>query len=362
MPVVWRLLPTDARASDALPLRRRGVLHGYVTRATEPDTSGSDTSGTDDDLDVRAAWAAAQPIALPSMLTGALPSLLPCIEQSLALFDHLRDGGRFLDAILELLDGNDNFRPEGSTFDRQEPREIEKVFVSGQVDGKRVRAGRDVWAKLAWIAHDEDDLSLRIRFSCGTEQLHDWQHNVEAQAWSDRFAEALFPECAAIAQNPELLDLLQQLIGAPPRLSERILYSNAPGGGAVFHHDADTTQRGVVYGQMYGATAWLALPVSELARHVAEHASATARADLPSTHAAARERLEKDDDTPLFALLNQDPGFSQRLAAAGWLSVLEAGDALLLPSHDRDLVAWHSVFALGDQPSLAHSYGIFSSA
>ena len=48
------------------------------------------------------------------------------------------------------------------------------------------------------------------------------------------------------------------------------------------------------------------------------------------------------------------------LAANGALFVLRAGDAILLPSHGVDDVAWHSVLAVGDQPSLAHSYGMFA--
>jgi hypothetical protein len=44
----------------------------------------------------------------------------------------------------------------------------------------------------------------------------------------------------------------------------------------------------------------------------------------------------------------------------GALSILAAGDILLLPSPGPDDAAWHSVFALGSRPSLAHSYGIFA--
>jgi hypothetical protein len=350
---VWRLFPVGHDAPGARRIVRRGVHHGVAVQV-------ADTSADDDaDLDVAGAWAQALPIALPGILAPALPSLAPCIAASCALFAHLRAGGRFLDAVLELLDGNPEFRPEGSTFDRHDPREIEKVFVSGLVDGKCARGGRDVWAKLAWIAHDESDLSLRIRFSCGTEQLHDWQGDIAGQQWADRLAQTLFPECAALAQNPELIDVVQQVLGTVPRFSERIVYSNAPGGGAVFHHDADATQRGVAYGQLHGATAWLALPRHELVAHIVAHAAATARADLPHTADAACRRLDATDDDAMSCLLNADPAFSRRLADAGWLFVLEAGDALLLPSHDRERVAWHGVFALGDEPSLAHSYGLF---
>jgi len=347
---VWHLVPADARGSDGPLLQRRGVVHGRIVPADDGAGEAADEPGLEE------AWARAEPIFLPGILSAALPPLRAAIADALALFDHLREGGRFLDAVLALLEGRPEFRPEGSTVDRLEAREIEKVFVSGVVDGKRVRAGRDVWAKLAWVAHDERDLSLRIRFSCGTEQLHDWHRDVEAQQWADRFAEALFPECAALAANPELRDLLARLLGAQPRLSERIVFSFAPGGGVVFHHDADPTQRGVVYGQLVGSTAWLALPYRELVRHVVEHAGERGERADPAEVGA---RLHTEDPV-LGALLNEDPAFTRRLANAGWLVVLEAGDALVLPSHDAERVAWHSVFAVGAEPSLAHSHGLFA--
>ena len=64
-------------------------------------------------------------------------------------------------------------------------------------------------------------------------------------------------------------------------------------------------------------------------------------------------------DEPLWRLLNMDPGFTQRVAEANALIVLAPGDVLVLPSPDRENTAWHSVFAVGDQPSLGLSFGIF---
>lgn len=351
---MWRLHPPDDAPQGSRPVRRRGVLHGHVAPADAVDDGACAGSN------LAVAWNAAEPIVLPGMLADALPPLQPLVTQSRELFEHLRQGGRFLDVVLAALEDEPSLRVEGSTVDRLDPREIEKVFVSGLIDGKRTRGSRDVWAKLGWIAHDEQDLSLRVRFSCGTEQLHDWHGNLEGQRWADTFAEALFPEGAALVQNPELTDLLHDLLGAAPRLSERIVYSNAPGGGAVFHHDVETTQRGVVYGQLAGATAWLALPARELAAQIAAHATEVKSPDLPANAEAALRRLDREDDAPLFDLLNQDPAFSARLAAEGWLLVLEPGDALVLPSHDADRTAWHSVFALGDAAGLAHSYGLFA--
>ena len=51
---------------------------------------------------------------------------------------------------------------------------------------------------------------------------------------------------------------------------------------------------------------------------------------------------------------------NRALVEAGAFLVLEPGDALLLPSPARNVAAWHSVFALGAVPSLAHSYGVFA--
>ena len=69
--------------------------------------------------------------------------------------------------------------------------------------------------------------------------------------------------------------------------------------------------------------------------------------------------LDEASDPALLDVLNRDADFARLLAANGALFVLRAGDAIVLPSHGVDDVAWHSVLAIGDRPSLAHSYGIF---
>ena len=77
--------------------------------------------------------------------------------------------------------------------------------------------------------------------------------------------------CAALTGCDPLVKGVADLAGTPVRFSERIVYSNSPGGGAVFHHDSEPDQVGVVYGQLAGETAWLALPKRELAAAVAAH-------------------------------------------------------------------------------------------
>ena len=45
---------------------------------------------------------------------------------------------------------------------------------------------------------------------------------------------------------------------------ERIVYFNAPEGGAQFHHDVERGHLGVVFAQLSGRTAWLTLSTEQL--------------------------------------------------------------------------------------------------
>ena len=328
-------------------LDRRGVAHGTfaVARGAELDLSDAFTLAQCAEL-----WSESRAIPLPGALTASVRALAPAIRASRAMFQGVRRGASFQDDVWRRLARNQRFRPAGATVDLGDQREIEKVFADA-VRGRR-RLARDLYAKLSWIAHDERDTSLRIRFSFGSEALLDWQGETRRAPFADAYADAVFPECAALARNLPLLRLIERMIGRRARLSERIVYSNAPGGGATFHHDDEPHQLGVVYGQLAGETAWLALPKRELARHVAHFTG--------STRAKALRALDREEDATLGKLLNATPRFTRALAAAGVLFHLRAGDALLLPSHGPDDVCWHSVFALGARPSLAHSYGIFA--
>jgi hypothetical protein len=212
---------------------------------------------------------------------------------------------------------------------------------------------RDLWAKLAWIADTDNDRSLRIRFSAGREQLDAWMGATDLTAgWVDQFAARAFLECAAVLTCLPLRRLLQRLLQRPHRLSERIVYNNAPDGGAVFHHDAEPGQLGVVFSQLEGHTAWLSISKRRLAARVVHAGQAR-------NVRAAMDALDRGEDSKLWRRLNRDAGFTADLAAHGALFVLRAGDVILLPSQGFDDVAWHSVIALGTRPSLAHSYGVF---
>ena len=330
-----------ARGREVWPLRRRGAELGFAVAVTR---------GMPDRAAAVARWRAAEPVFLPGVLGDAPVRCAADVASCLRMFDRLRRGGSFLRELERRLAADPELRYAGSTVDREDTREVERVFVNAEPGGRTVAS--DLWAKLAWIAHDGSDRSLRIRFSAGLEQLEDWMAASDLTAgWVDQFALRAFPECRAILHCGPLRGLLDAMIARPHRLSERILYNNAPGGGAVFHHDAEPGQLGVCFSQLEGHTAWLTLGKRRLAALLVR----TGHARNP-VHAMAK--LDREDEA-LWRLLNRDEAFTAQLAAHGALFVLQAGDSIVLPSHGIDDVAWHSVVALGDRPSLAHSYGLF---
>jgi hypothetical protein len=325
-------------------LRRRGVDHGRFVPA-EPAQP----------VDAAGEWDRAAALHLPGGL-GAGARWTGAIRRTSSLFTRLLAEADFEADVWRRLAGRRGWEPAGVSVDLGDPREIVKVHVDRRGGGRFV--ARDLWAKLSWISPDPRDASLRIRFSFGSELHDDWRGDLRRAVAADDLAEAVFPECARITRNAPLARLMRRLIGRRVRLSERIVFANAPGGGARFHHDAEPGQLGVVYGQMAGRTAWLAIPKRELAGVVAGLASGSL-ARRAGTPGRALRALDREDEA-MARLLNSTPTLTRHLAGRGDLTVLRPGDVLLLPSHEPDAAAWHSVFALGDRPSLAHSYGIFA--
>ncbi len=333
------------RGRAVWPLRRRGADLGFAV-TVERAIPGY--------REALRRWQRSEPVFLPGILDRGPAQHAGAIAATLRMFDRLRRGANFLDEIDRRLRDDRDLRYAGSTRDRNDPREIERVFVDAKPGGAVVAT--DLWAKLTWIADDTSDRSLRIRFSAGLEQLEAWMQATDLTAgWVDQFAARVFPECAAVLGCAPLRRLLRRLLRRPHRLSERIVYNNAPDGGAVFHHDAEPGQLGVVFSQLEGHTAWLAIAKRRLAALLAPGPGPR---DLQWAMAA----LDRGDDAALYRRLNRDAAFTGRLAARGALFVLQAGDAILLPSQGFDDVAWHSVIALGRRPSLAHSYGLFARA
>lgn len=333
------------RGRAVWPLHRRGADLGFAVEVDRTPPSRDQAL---------ARWRAGEAVFLPGVLGRAPQQAEAEVTASLRMFDRLRRGGRLLDELERRLATDDDLRYAGSTVDKADAREIERVFVDAAPAGE-VEA-TDLWAMLAWIAHDDSDRSLRIRFSAGADRLEDWMQASDLTAgWVDQFASRAFPECLSILTCAPLRRTLDALLARPYRMSERILYNNAPDGGAVFHHDAEPGQLGVCFSQLEGHTAWLSLNKRRLARLLVKAGHAV-------DERRAMAALDQGDDQKLWRLLNRDAGFTAELAARSALFVLHAGDSILLPSHGIDDVAWHSVLALGDRPSLAHSYGLFPRA
>jgi hypothetical protein len=331
-----------ARQREVWPLRRRGADLGFAVAVDRTPPSRS--------LAQRR-WNRSEPVFLPGILGDAPRRHATAIRATLRMFDRCRDGAPFLDELERRLRDDEDLRYAGSTKDKNDAREIERVFVDAEPGGEVTAT--DLWAKLTWIANDESDASLRIRFSAGKEQLEEWMQATDLTAgWVDMFAQRAFPECEAVLHCRPLRTMLAALLQRPHRLSERIVYNNAPDGGAVFHHDAEPGQLGVIFSQLEGHTAWLALGKRRLAALLVHTGDCR-------TMRAAMAALDDGNDDRLWRRINRDPTFCGELAARGALYVLRAGDAIALPSQGIDDVAWHSVIALGRTPSLAHSYGLF---
>ena len=342
----------DSRAIDiAQSLRRRGrEVWPLLRRNADLGQVVTVHRDLPNERAETAAWRAGEPIFLPGILGDAPKRFATEIDDCLQMFGRLRDGGEFLDEVEARIGDDDNLRYAGSTVDQDDPREVERIFVNAEVDDAVV--AEDLWAKLAWITTEEVDASLRIRFSNGLDQQEEWlATNDQTVSWVDQFALRTFPECRAVLSNAALRKRLDRLIARRYRLSERIIYNNAPGGGAVFHHDAEPSQFGVVFTQLNGRTAWFTMAKPRLAKLLVRYGMRNARQAIAAMDSGCDELVQD--------ILNRDASFAAMLAANGGLFLLQAGDAILLPSPSFQACAWHSVVAVGDRPSLAHSYGIF---
>lgn len=334
----------QARGREVWPLLRRNCDLGQVVTVHRnlPDARTED-----------AAWRRGEPIFLPGILGDAPEQHTASIAATLQMFDRLRDGGELLDELEGRIGDDEHLRYAGSTVDQEDAREVERIFVNAEVDGAVI--AEDLWAKLAWITTDDVDVSMRIRFSNGLDQQEEWLTTTDLTgSWVDQFALHAFPECAAVLACKPLRERLDRVIARPHRLSERIIYNNAPNGGAVFHHDAEPSQLGVVFSQLEGRTAWFTMAKPRLAKLLVKFGVANERAAIAAMDAA--------DDPVVYELLNRDPAFAALLAAHGGLFLLRAGDSIVLPTPSFHDSAWHSVLAVGEKPSLAHSYGIFARA
>jgi hypothetical protein len=352
-----------------MPLRRRGTTLGWLEIARSVQTL--------EQASARARWQAGMAVFLPRILREQLPLYRDAIRQSRRLMRGVvsgKDGASLL--------GNEPYSSRlGSKFEmlcsyanEGDRQEIATVEFDALRRGKPV--AENLWVKLAWLSFDADDPSMRFRFSFGIADYDDVAADYPRQKWAAQLAEAVFPESRIITSHRALQGQLRKILGVRAMdFLERIVYFNAPNGGAQFHHDVERSHLGVVFAQLTGRTAWLALAKPALVVQLREYLrSEQGRRELPTLVPKASQRqplfssagnlrtlgklLDAPDNPALEQILNRSPVFTRQLIERGYGFALEPGDVLLLPQADMQNCCWHSVFCLGDRTGQALSFAI----
>jgi len=341
-------LPDDTAPTDLMrTLYRRGVKHGQVSIDAAKRTLPLADA-------VQAQWKAAQPVHLPALLLPEVEKYADEIRDALHIMRRVRAGESCIDILVEepviarLEPDFDLLSPVHSG----DAQEIEKIVFDAVKSGELF--AEDLWMKVSCLSFFDDDESIRFRFSYGMEMFKNQEDDPLREALAAELAARVFPECRMLSDNAQLIELLTDVLDFSPAFVERIIYSNAPGGGAQFHQDVENDHVGIVYAQLYGHTAWLALPRADLLRHVCDYlAEDNSDSFAELRHIAKNEPhlvalIESDDQGALEILLNATPAFTTRLIEAGCGLTLAPGDVLLLPQATSEHCCWHSVFCLDD--------------
>ncbi len=344
-------------------MRRRGYKLGAVRRAAPP---AEVTAG-----EAVAAWRDDRPCLLPGWVDAA--GHADAVATAHALMARVLESGR-LEPWLDAAPWAGRLADAGlalaaASGEEHDPQGIEKVWLA-PLDGNDAR---EAWCKASWLSFAESDASLRFRFSFGMEGFEDVAADPASQQLAAAACEALFPESAAITRHPRLLELCAELVGGEPMFVERIVYFNAPDGGAQMHHDVERGHAGVIFAQMSGATFWLACakPVlmdelaafsrtcpEAVAEALPDEAGRRAWQALLADRARLAAHLDEADHELAEAVMDRTPAFVRWMVERGHGFMLEAGDALLLPQRDLAHCVWHSVFCLGDEPGEGLSFAL----
>lgn len=335
--------------------QQRGQVKGWL---------GLDSSDCREDVSsIQDRWNASRPIYLSGWGREGLPGLCEALVRSADLVTALCQGEE-ADVCLDrpchqaaLQAGG--FERLACSEDMDDPQEICKIDFD-RYDGDQLVAG-DLWLKIAWLSLQEGDPSLRFRFSHGLEGDETITTDRVQQIHAAELCETLFQESSLISRHGRLRALLEELGVRDPRYVERIVYFNAPDGGALFHQDVERGHCGVVYAQMTGETFWLALSREQLLNEVTEFLQQDDEGvwqDLSRLDPDERvARLEAREDR-IEQLLNRTPEFSVQLLEHGHGYWLRPGDLLLLPQIDETRCAWHAVHTLGEVMGEGLSFAI----
>jgi hypothetical protein len=351
--------PGSTAHPNTLKLRRRGVELGSVKVSKSPPLIPTEDA-------VKQAWRANLAVFLPGMLSEAVAGLGTEIAQSLQLMNRVLDGEE-LSALFEQSYYSERLAPEfdlsGAGFEDHDDQGIEKVYFDSWNEDELT--SDDLWCKASWLSLEEEDASLRFRFSFGMEGYEDVAADHERQLCAARLTDAIFPESSAITGHAGLNALLSQALldGAPPVYTERIVYFNAPNGGAQMHHDVERGHEGVVFAQLSGSTFWLALSKDRLIDEILTYLDTQAADAWTALRALLKDRKQfaqylEEEHEPAEDLMDRHPDFFRYLIEKKYAHVLQPGDVLLLPQADLDTCVWHSVLCLGDEPGEALSFAL----
>lgn len=352
----------ETAVPHAQVLRRRGLTYGWIGIESEPTQP--------DAAQVKAAWRNNQAILLPGALADVLPRFQADIAQAHRLMEQTLDGEE-LAGLFESEPYAERLQPAfeltAASFEEHDEQGIEKVYFDAWRDDEI--AAEDLWCKASWLSFDDEDGSLRFRFSFGMEGYEDVAADPERQRWAAELTNAVFPESAAVTGHPDLNVLLADMLDCPSvEYAERIVYFNAPNGGAQMHHDVERGHDGVVFAQMSGSTFWLALSKPRLLDEIdAFLAQAPAEAwpvlrEMVQQRQAFAAYLDDPDHEAAEALLDRCPDFFRHLIERGYAYVLQPGDVLLMPQYSLDTCVWHSVICLGDEPGEGLSFALKKTA
>lgn len=363
------LVSSSADVKNAFRVRRRNTNYGYVTADRQSFMPPIDV--------VKTAWESNRPVFIPKLLEQRMSDFEQAIAQSFKLYAEIVEGND----IDELLDDayyqqrlGDRFEMLSMRHDAADSQEIASLDFDVIENGELLY--EDVWLRIAWLSFLSNDESLRFRFSFGMENFEDVSLDLPRQQAAAELCERIFPESALLSDNNALKEILTKATGASQfSLLERIIYFNAPNGGAQFHHDAEKGHVGVVYAQITGATLWLALSSQELATEIenyfaqeenlAEFSTLTdSKHQLQNILLAVNSResinglLNLTGGASLEMLFNNSKNFFSQLIKKDHAAVLEPGDIILLPQESANACAWHSVFCLGNSPGEALSFAV----
>ena len=349
-----------------LPLLRRDFQLGWVSQDEAPELPSADESAT--------RWSNDQAVMLPGIIKvsewqAEIDAAHKLMEATLAADE--------LSPLLEQPPYSSRLSPlfplVASSLEEHDEQGIEKVYFDAE-EGEELLA-ESLWCKASWLSFIEEDASLRFRFSFGMECMEDVAADPERQLWAGKLCDTIFPESKSITENETILPLLDKIVGGEPAFVERIVYFNAPNGGAQMHHDVERGHDGVVFAQLSGSTFWLALAKPELIDELIAFASDEKNSDeikrlLPQE--ADRQQLSellKDRDALatymdefdhelVEAVMDRSALFTAHLVAKGYGYILAAGDVLLRPQRDLDRCVWHLVICLCDEPGAALSFPV----